>query len=147
MEWSVVLRAAEALVHLSNAVAATTDVHKHAPAVDSKASNERAASADVGALKTAYAQGAQQLWVACDHVLAIHRVIVAQPHLSYSPWTCARGVLESCAACVLVLDPSIDSVERTTRSLNLRIEDIWSARTYYRNMARVPTTPDQDLDV
>lgn len=146
MDWSVVLRAAEALPHLSNAVADIADKYKHSPSMDSKASSELAESSDVGSLKTAYAQGAQQLWVACDHMLAIHRLLIAQPQLSYSPWTCARGVLESCATCVLVLDPSINSAERITRSLNLRVEDIRSAQSYYRNMARVPPTSGQDID-
>ncbi len=57
---------------------------------------------------------------------------MVEPQLSYSPWTCARSVLESCSICTLVLDPAINSVERITRSFNVRIKEIRQAQKFIK---------------
>ena len=146
ISWQTVMRAAEALHSFPNAVIVSTRKYCHTPSAGSQASNELDESMDIGSLETAYALGAQQLVFACDHALAVHRLLVTQPQLSYSPWTCARAVLEACSTSFLLLDPAIDSLERTTRSLNLRIEDIWRAQRHFGKMASMTSAVAQDLN-
>ena len=146
IDWQDVLQAAEALKSFPNAIFDALNKYSHSPSPTSKASNELANSVEADELRTAYAQGGQQLIFACDHTLAIHRLLVTQPQLSYSPWACVRGVLESCSICTLVLDPVIDSVERITRSLNLRIEGIWRAQTHVRKISKVTPALAQGID-
>ena len=137
VDWQDVLRAAGALNSFPKTIFGAFNKYRNSPSGTSKASDELANSVQAATLEMVYAQGAQQLLFACDHTLAIHRLFVTKSQLSYSPWTCARGVLESCSICVLLLDPATGSIERITRSLNLRLEGFQSVRKYLRR--RTPT--------
>ena len=75
-------------------------------------------------LRTAYSQGVQLIFLgSADHMAGLERALSGQA-LSCTPYTCARAVLEACAAGMWLLDPGIDAKMRITRSLNYRLENI-----------------------
>ena len=102
-------------------------------------------------LQTAALSGANLIrLVAKDHVQGLRRALTA-PVLNCTPWTCARGVVEACSGALWLLDSEIDSTERVSRSLNLRLEDINSQLRLYRKVTEKNTTrhvhkPDENTE-
>ena len=99
--------------------------YDYRPSAGSQASQELSNCPNEEILEVAYNHGALQfLFVSSDHMSGLRRALTPSLGvLSCTPWTCARGVLESCSNGVWLLDTEIDSKERITRSLNLRLQD------------------------
>lgn len=100
--------------------------YNYRPSAGSQASQELSNCPNKEILEVAYNHGARQfLLVASDHMSGLRRALTpSQGVLSCTPWTCARGALESCSTGVWLLDTKIDSKERITRSLNLRLQNL-----------------------
>ena len=110
---------------------AAMDKYRGIPSEGSTASKELSQYADPSALQEAYDKGARSLLVACDYALALDRTL-SESSLAFSPWACLRHILESCAMCMWMLDPSINPEERAIRSLNVQFEENKYKRTYLR---------------
>ncbi len=142
--WEDVRRGLEALLSVANLSRNVINRYRSMPLPGSQASKELAGFPKGNLLKEAYSKGGLSLVVACDHADALVRAL-SKPVLSFSPWTCMRGVLESCSMCIWMLDTAITPVERTTRSLNVRLEEIRHAQTYARKQgARDSATSQSD---
>ncbi|MCK4445630.1 MAG: hypothetical protein KAW56_00955 [Candidatus Marinimicrobia bacterium] len=66
-----------------------------------------------------------------DHLEALDR-LVSEGEYAVSPWTCARGLLESAAIATWLLDPNIDASERVSRSFALRYSSLCEQRKIAR---------------
>lgn len=56
---------------------------------------------------------------AADHLIAFVDLL-AEPSKTLAPWTCVRGLLESCAIGIWLLTPDIDAHERVARCFAFR---------------------------
>ncbi len=92
------------------------------------------------ALQVAYNQGVRQmLLVSPDLMSGLRRVLTPEPNvLSCTPWICSRGVLESCSMAVWLLDSEIDSKERVSRSLNIRLQEQYVQKRLVRKEMASP---------
>ena len=108
--------------------------YTYRPSEGSKASRELLNCCSQEALEVAYGHGARQLQlVSPDLMSGLRRALTRSPSsLVCTPWICARGVLESCSTGVWLLDPVIGSMERVSRSLNLRLKEQY----LQKNLAR-----------
>ena len=88
-------------------------------------------------LEAAHSSGVQSLWVGADHAAALARALSGE-WLSYSPWACARAVLESCSVSSWLFDPDVGYPERVARSLNLRLRDLTGQIRYVKNESEMP---------
>ena len=129
--WTEIHKASEALRSLVLASNAAMGKYRGVPSEGSTASKELSQYADPSVLQEAYDKGARSLLVACDYALALDRTL-SEPILAFSPWACLRHILESCAMCMWMLDPSINPEERAIRSLNVQFEENKSKRTFLR---------------
>ncbi|MDO9302147.1 MAG: hypothetical protein Q7T89_12225 [Anaerolineales bacterium] len=95
--------------------------YKHQPLPSSQAAKELAKFSRPESIGTAYSQGTVLIEVAADYVFAVTRTLT-EPAQTIAPWTCARGVLETSALALWLLDTSISADERVKRSLAFRYE-------------------------
>ena len=124
MDWVVIGKAAKALDEMPKLIWDIASSCDHRPFPDSQASQELNDCQNNKLLEPAYCQGAQQVFISSDHMSGLRRVLMSSPTvLSCVPWTCGRAVLESCSTGAWLFDIDIDSKERITRSMNLRLED------------------------
>jgi hypothetical protein len=70
-------------------------------------------------VKDVYARGGQSMELAADHLMAFADCFV-EPAKTVAPWTCVRGLLESCALAAWFLDPAIDARARVGRCFAFR---------------------------
>jgi len=70
-------------------------------------------------IQTAFSIASQSLIAANDYLKALD-TLVEHKNFSIAPWSCARGMIEAAAICTWLLDKTIDSKERVSRSLSLR---------------------------
>ena len=142
--WREIHKASESLASLAHESNAAMNRYRGIPSANAVASGELLRFADPSVLQEAYDKGARSLVVACDYALALDRTL-AEPILSFSPWTCLRNILESCSMCIWMLDPSIVPAERATRSLNVQVEENRSKRTFLRKGLARNSASDQEL--
>ncbi len=142
--WIQIHKASEALRSFALDANATMSRHKGIPLAGSTASKELCQCEDASVLQEAYDKGVRSLGVACSYALTLDRTL-AEPILTFSPWTCLRNILELCSMCIWMLDPSIGPVERATRSLNVQVEENRSKRTYLRKSLARNSVSDQEL--
>ncbi len=140
--WEDVRRGLEALVSVANHSRNVINMYRSMPLPGYQASRELADFPKGNLLKEAYSKGGLSLVAACDHAEALVRALSA-PVLSFSPWTCMRVVLELCSMCIWMLDTAIAPVERATRSLNVRLEEIRHAQTYARKQGEHDSATSQ----
>ncbi len=95
--------------------------YRHQPIPNSQAAKELAEFSRPESVGTAYSQGIVLIEVAADHVFAVTRTLT-EPAQTIAPWACARGVLETSALSLWLLDTSISANERVKRSLAFRYE-------------------------
>lgn len=107
------------------------------PQAGSPASEELETDPNPQHVETAYSFAIQALFFAFDHMRALRRGLV-EPWLTYSPWTCARGALESCSVANWLLDATVGHRERVSRCLNLRLQDLRSQMTFFRSEPEPP---------
>ncbi|MDQ3820949.1 MAG: hypothetical protein M3362_25150 [Acidobacteriota bacterium] len=94
-----------------------------APSPNSKAANERMNFPDDELITDAHNRGLHSMENAGDHLMLFNEAWV-EPAQTVAPWTCARGMLESCALAVWFLDPHIGAVERVGRVLAYRFHGL-----------------------
>ena len=103
------------------------------PQSGAPATGEMASCVQPRHLETAYTLAIQRVFVASDHMVALERAII-EDSLSYSPWTCSRGVLESCSVASWLFEEQIEPLERVTRSFNLRLQNLRSQLAFFRTL-------------
>ena len=72
---------------------------------------------------TAYSQGGILIEVAADFTYAVTKTLT-EPAETIAPWACARGVLETSAISMWILDTDINAHERVKRSYAFRYEGL-----------------------
>ena len=122
MDWEIIRNKAEILDEMPKKIGEISSSYSRRPFPNSQASQELKDCSNKELLEIAYYQGVLQHFVSSDHMSALKRTLEPTV-LSFAPWTCARVVLETCSLGVWLLDTEINSKERITRSLNLRLED------------------------
>ena len=140
-----ILQKAEALRSLSSEAEGVRNRNGNEPLPTSPAAMELASSPHAELLEAAYYLGNQAVLVAGDHTLSLHRALTIEPLLTYSVWSAARNILETCSNCVWLLDKNIDPMERITRSLNIRLTAIRDWQTYLRNFMKENPAQAQDI--
>lgn len=93
--------------------------YENKPAIGSKAEREQSAPPFHDLAKDTHYSGILSLESAADHLMLFADAFVA-PAKTLAPWTCARGLLESCALAHWFLDPTIDARTRVQRSFAFR---------------------------
>lgn len=109
-----------ALVNIVENLGKKMDEYRDEPATGSIAAKELAALSDPTPVKTAFYQGVHRLVAAGDHCFALERLLRPSAQ-SHAPWTIARGVLEASSVAKWLLDPSLDTNTRLSRSMSLRL--------------------------
>ena len=140
-----VIQCAKALTLLPEKIQEAMAKYNQTPEPDSPAAQELKTCPAPQHLETAYALAIQRLFVVFDHMGALHRAF-SEPWLTYSPWTCARGALESCSVADWLLEPGIDYKERVSRSFNLRLQNLRSQITFFRSEPEPPPDAIPNLE-
>ena len=122
MDWEIIRKKAEVLDEMPKKIRGIALSYSRRPFPNSQASQELKDCSNKELLEIAYYQGVLQHFVSSDHMSTLKRTLEPTV-LSFAPWTCARVVLETCSLGVWLLDTEVNSKERITRSLNLRLED------------------------
>lgn len=138
-----VIQCAKALALLPQQVQEAMGKYNQTPQAGSPAAQESCSAPQH--VETAYSFAIQGLLFAFDHMSALRRGL-AEPWLTYSPWTCARGVLESCSVADWLLEPSIDYRERVSRSFNFRLQNLRSQMTFFRSEPEPPPDAIPNLE-
>ena len=68
---------------------------------------------------------------AADHLM-VFADSIAEPAKTVAPWTCVRGLLESCALAAWFLDPDIDASVRVGRCFAFRYTGFVQQMKYYQ---------------
>lgn len=89
------------------------------PTSNSIAFLERTCFQDREAVESAHYGGLISMEVAADHLMAF-RDTLSEPAKTIAPWTCIRGLLESCALASWFLDQKIDVKTRVGRYFAFR---------------------------
>ena len=111
--------------------------YNNEPAANSIAYQEQNAFPDPESAKTAHYSGVLSMESAGDHLMAFVDC-VAEPSKTVAPWTCVRGLLESSALAVWLLDPNIDAKARVGRSFAFRYVGFVQQIKFYRVTQRQP---------
>ena len=73
-------------------------------------------------VETSASSGFLSIEIAADHLMGISSCLI-EPIKTISPWTCARGLLESSALSIWLLDPNISANERVGRNFAFRYSE------------------------
>jgi len=93
--------------------------YKNEPASESLAVQERKSFSNQSLIEDVHYRGILSMESAADHLMAFADSI-AEPAKTIAPWTCVRGLLESCALAVWFLDPTISANVRVGRCFAFR---------------------------
>jgi hypothetical protein len=93
--------------------------HHSQPATDSIATRERISFQNRESVESAHYGGFLSMECAADHLMGFVDTL-AEPADTIAPWTCIRGLLESCALARWFLDPTIDVRARVGRYFAFR---------------------------
>jgi hypothetical protein len=93
--------------------------YNNEPSDDSIAIQERVTFPNEVSVKNAHYGGFMSMEAAADHLMVFKDSIV-EPAKSIAPWTCVRGLLESCALASWFLEPEIDVNTRVGRYFAFR---------------------------
>ena len=88
-------------------------------------------------LKTAFSMGIQSIDYACDHLIGFLKCM-EQPASVIAPFTCVRGLMESCAIARFLLEPEIGEMLRLERSFSFRRE----GQEQQMKLARATSRPE-----
>jgi hypothetical protein len=103
--------------------------YDHHPLPGSQAARELKGFPRPESIGTSYSQDTILIEVAADYVFAVVKTLT-EPAETIAPWVCARGVLETSALSIWILDTSINSYERVRRSLAFRYEGLDQQRKF-----------------
>ncbi|HMD89138.1 MAG TPA: hypothetical protein VKF38_08245 [Anaerolineaceae bacterium] len=95
--------------------------YNNEPASGSLAVQERNSFSNQVLIKDVHYRGILSMESAADHFMAFADSMT-EPAKTIAPWTCVRGLLESCAIAVWFLDPTIDAKTRVGRCFAFRYE-------------------------
>ena len=137
ISYDEVAESANVLTDLPMEIQRAMAVYGQKPLSGSVAWNELENCSAPQHIEAAHSSGFQSLFVGADHAAALARALTGE-WLSYSPWTCARSVLESCSVSSWLFDPDIGYQERVSRSLNLRLRDLRGQIRYATNEREMP---------
>jgi hypothetical protein len=107
------------------------DKYKNEPADESIASQEKIDFPQEVSVNNAHYGGFLSMEVAADHLMT-YRDSLVEPAKSIAPWTCVRGLLESCALASWFLDPKIDVKDRVGRYFAFRYNGLVQQIKLYR---------------
>ncbi|MXW25335.1 MAG: hypothetical protein F4Z77_03395 [Dehalococcoidia bacterium] len=110
------------------------------PAPGSRIDRELGGLPAPGPLETSLSLGAQALEHAADHLFALSDACVS-PDTPFPAFTLARGVLESSATALWILDADIEGKERVERGMSLRLAGLEDQKKLLRAS---PPGPDAD---
>lgn len=127
MNWDFVEKSTAGLSSALQEVNSEMARYRYEPFHGSQARQELDNCADIKFLDKAYVHGNHSLFAAFDHAYALEKVLT-NGVLTLSPWTLVRGILESCSTAHWILDTQIGYVERISRILNLRLDEIENLR-------------------
>jgi len=89
------------------------------PISDSLADQERRNFPNKELITDVHYRGILSMESAADHFM-VFADSIAEPAKTIAPWTCVRGLLETCAIAVWFLDPTIDAKTRVERCFAFR---------------------------
>jgi hypothetical protein len=89
------------------------------PAPNSRALQEWETFPNEILAKDVHYRGIQSMDAAADHLMVFIDSI-SEPAKTVAPWTCVRGLMESCALSIWFLDPTIDAKVRVARCFAFR---------------------------
>jgi hypothetical protein len=115
-----------------------------APLPGSKGDAELRAFSRPESLHTAHSQAWMLMEVTADHLTAFIKTI-SEPVETVAPYTCTRSLLEASALACWLLDPSIDSRTRVSRSLALRFEGLEQQVKWAKAAGQDPSKGEQRL--
>lgn len=93
--------------------------YNNEPASDSLARREQDTFANGELVRSVHYGGILSMEAAADHLIVFADSMVA-PAKTVAPWTCVRGLLESCALAAWFLEPAIDVETRVGRHFAFR---------------------------
>jgi len=93
--------------------------HKSKPTAASLAIQEQNSFPNMELVKDVHYRGNLSMEAAGDHLM-VFADSISEPAKTVAPWTCVRGLLESCALAVWFLDPLIDVKKRVGRCFAFR---------------------------
>src|ERR1043165_316327 len=93
--------------------------YNNEPASTSLASQEQSSFPNPGLVADVHSRGMLSIESAADHLM-VFADSLAEPVKTVAPWTCVRGLLESCALAAWFLDPSVDARTRVGRCFAFR---------------------------
>lgn len=103
------------------------------PVEGSLAERQMAANPWASDVRNAFSQATLLLEISSDHILSFKRTIT-EPVLPTAAWASVRGVLETSALSLWLLDPNIDPSERAARSYALRYEGLIQQEKFARSI-------------
>lgn len=101
------------------------------PISNSIAFNEIVNCSNAELVDDVYSRGLLSLEVAGDHLVGFADLL-AEPVKTIAPWTCVRGLLESCALACWFLDPTIDVHKRLGRCFAFRFKGFEEQIKFFR---------------
>jgi hypothetical protein len=93
--------------------------YNNEPATTSLAFQEQSSFPNPGLVADVHSRGMLSIESAADHLM-VFADSLAEPVKTVAPWTCVRGLLESCALAAWFLDPSVDARTRVGRCFAFR---------------------------
>lgn len=109
-----------AAVHaLIDGLAEIYNQYNNEPALNSIAFQEQQSFPNPGLVKDVLSRGMLSMESAADHLMVFADAI-AEPSKTVAPWTCVRGLLESCALAAWFFDPTTNAKERVGRCFAFR---------------------------
>lgn len=114
-----VLNMLSAVHGLINGTEQIYNQYKNEPAPHSLAFQEQKSFPNQEVIKSVYYRAMLSIESAADHLM-VFADSITEPAKTVAPWTCVRGLLESCALAAWLLDPAIDVKARVGRCFAFR---------------------------
>jgi hypothetical protein len=105
--------------------------HNSEPTASSLATQERSNFPNEELIKDVHYRGNLSMEAAADHLM-VFADSISEPAKTIAPWTCVRGLLESCALAVWFLDPMIDARTRVGRCFAFRYSGFTEQIKYFQ---------------
>jgi hypothetical protein len=105
--------------HLTTETSRLYNAYNNEPTANSIATNEKTSFPKRESVENAHYGGILSIEAAADHLMAFADTL-AEPAKTVAPWTCVRGLLESCALACWFLNPIIDVKTRVGRYFAFR---------------------------
>jgi hypothetical protein len=114
-----VLKMLSAVHDLIDGTAQIYNQHNNEPSPNSPAIKEEKNFPKPELVRDVHYRGILSIESAADHLM-VFADSIAEPAKTVAPWTCVRGLLESCSLAAWFLDPAIDAKTRVGRCFAFR---------------------------